>query len=784
MDNTTLTANPFPAEAVASYGTRLITCGSLQYMRLAQEELFAYLGAHSREDRRYGGAIALSGSQGSGKTHLLNWLGDFLKGTRSIRGTVLYAKCDSQSIFDLYRALMQGLERPLLVDLIQLALLALARGKVRSAAVTESLVERLETVGGMQTLQEEGNLDLEQLRHDLVALLDATSAGSNRLVRVLLDVPTSRHGIDAYQWLTGTVLHNPADLGVVDSLGGGGIGETNAIDALEMIASLHRVAGVPLLILVDQMEVLLPTEQSEAFSKLGSLVKKFVEQLSRQCALVFMAGMPRAWSSLPPDVGPRFRRPEPLAVGRMTVAECGLLLDAYTEDVQGLSRLRSEAVATLHQLSGGSPRDVLRIAHHAYTLKDGDLGGVDDETLLQGARDSGSLRTKVLQALTIVDSVLSSQGIAAAEMKIGSMVVDRLLLPDRGHLRLGLMVLQASDALDEVDAARRVRTAQESCSKLSPPVDLVFIAVGYSSPEVRRLIGASSAIVYDERTFRSDLVAALLSARASTEPVHAPSGAQLPLADSISRGLEMITERLDRLEATRREDAERVSERFANKSDLLADAATTEQQITTRRQVLDALDSLEEALSDEMPIDERKIIRSILVSNETFLKVPQLDEVGDLYLDVLARARMDRELADDLRRSRGDLISMMRTVLRRPQRFELTFNGTRTIIVSLLALVLGFIVSGAYSIARFDNVASPVRRSFFYLPEPSDLISFLPFAFGFAAFLVLYFWGFQWYWGRMRRSKFLREIDALRNQIGTVDHNVTKLHRDYPQARP
>jgi hypothetical protein len=94
----------------------------------------------------------------------------------------------------------------------------------------------------------------------------------------------TRLGNSAHRWLTGNEVDDPEMLGVTHSLrslplDGNADADTSAISALETIASLHRIAGVPLLVLVDQLEVLLRTPGSAEFTTLGSLLKKFVEQL-------------------------------------------------------------------------------------------------------------------------------------------------------------------------------------------------------------------------------------------------------------------------------------------------------------------------------------------------------------------------------------------------------------------------------------------------------------------------------------------------------------------------
>jgi hypothetical protein len=68
-------SNPFPVEAVATYGRLpLASYEGLSYFGLVRDELLTYLSAYVSATVRYGGVVGLSGSHGSGKTHLLAWI--------------------------------------------------------------------------------------------------------------------------------------------------------------------------------------------------------------------------------------------------------------------------------------------------------------------------------------------------------------------------------------------------------------------------------------------------------------------------------------------------------------------------------------------------------------------------------------------------------------------------------------------------------------------------------------------------------------------------------------
>src|SRR5262245_16896816 len=103
--------NPFPPQAVATFGQEIPITASLAYMRPAEEELRSYLRDFPRADRRWGGAIGLRGGHGSGKTHLLARLANITRGLKSAAAAVLYAKVDSPIFFNLYIQLFTQIER-------------------------------------------------------------------------------------------------------------------------------------------------------------------------------------------------------------------------------------------------------------------------------------------------------------------------------------------------------------------------------------------------------------------------------------------------------------------------------------------------------------------------------------------------------------------------------------------------------------------------------------------------------------------------------------------------
>src|SRR4029078_885546 len=97
----------------------------------------------------------------------------------------------------------------------------------------------------------------------------------------------------------------------------------------------------------------------------------------------------QACTTLPVDVAARFRKRTQIVVGNLKSEETRSLVDAYLGDRP--QKFASEMGQYIHQPAGRSPREVLRIAHHAFKRTDGNFSIVSKDVLLQSAQLSGSI---------------------------------------------------------------------------------------------------------------------------------------------------------------------------------------------------------------------------------------------------------------------------------------------------------------------------------------------------------------------------------------------------------
>src|SRR5207302_165479 len=133
---------------------------------------------------------------------------------------------------------------------------------VRASKASETLEPRIESRASLNKLYTESNLDRDELLNLLDTRLLETEVPP-AIPSVLLTVGSPVAGEAAYRWLTGDDVQELAKLNLAytlrqlgDETGRNSAADARAVDALETIAALHRLAEVPLVLLLDQLEVL------------------------------------------------------------------------------------------------------------------------------------------------------------------------------------------------------------------------------------------------------------------------------------------------------------------------------------------------------------------------------------------------------------------------------------------------------------------------------------------------------------------------------------------------
>ena len=558
---------------------------------------------------------------------------------------------------------------------------------------------------------------LIQLRNKLKNPGKSNDTIPDVIPQMLTLIDDSRLGDRAYQWLLGNEVIDLKALGLNHHLRqlqqeqqGSVEPDITAVNALETIAALFRIAKRPLIILIDQLEHLLSADE-ERLANLFSVIKKMIEQLNRQKVLTFIAGVDaRSWDKFPRDVTARLRSRELLQVGNLSFDETKSLLESYTEDLP--SQFNFDAIKKIHLLSGGNPREIIRIAYYAYEMK-GELSKVNENILIKSAKKSGTIADRNQLALEMADPVLKKFGNKVQKnYDVGENVsLERLVMND-DQPRLAFMTLKATDKRSEVNSsAKQFTIVRRYLENKYPSTPLIAVAVGYSSEEVRNLLGETATVLqFDKQSFVGQLKTKVteLLAQQSRE-VNKSSD------PDIWKVLEKISKRLESLEVDRSEEINKIFERFAKKVDFQAEEIRRERELRSRVELLDSLDELQKALREENRSREREVIRSILVANESYLKIKQFDYLGDLYLELLAEVfnRGEGEKVAKLTQYRLDIIRELRRILR--EKSIIDHLVERPLLSSLVISLIGGLIESIFLIQLNYDQLTKMSGMEFYL---------------------------------------------------------------------
>lgn len=730
---TTMIDNPFPREAVATHGKAIRYSARLRSMNDLHDELVTYLSSYVTPSRRYGAALGICGEHGSGKTHVLNWLAQ--RGSEITRSecAILYAKADSARMLDIYQHVIREVKRPRIIELLQRALVTIARAEVRAAKVMEPIDQRLDDVPSLNRLIEEGSLDRSRLDNLLQKRLEEVAPPD--LVRTLIDC-AGPSGEAAYHWLRGDEVNATAPLGLVHKFSSNAEGgaaldndDTIALHGLTLIAALHELAEIPLVLMIDQLEVLLRAE-GQRLETLSSLAKRAIEALSAASALVFIAGTEDGWSRLTRDVFPRFRGGTPYRVGSLNRDQCVLLIDAYTDRSTSYSKA---AMERLLELSGGSPREILRISNRAFESHEGRLESVTADELLEHARQSSTIADRSRLALEMIDQIARGRFEHNDDIRFDdNLTVDRLIRTGSRPVA-AIHLMRAADPTEEAVAARSLSDVGARIKKEWPGAVMIAVTVGYASKQVNDAIRALAKVIeFNEETFRS---------RIETELTLAVTRDAVQPADSsqLTKALDDFAKRIEKIEARRQDQEAAVEKRYADGEAKQRATEAADVGLRTRVEIRDQLLRLQDACRRGDIDTERGLMKALLVSNEVHLKDTVLDQLGGVYLDLLALAA--RQTAP-FQKERLELLSEMRSHLNSPAMPTVlaehpvksaVYVGAATTLVMALLL-------GAFRMGYYGFLPALV------LVTPQAVVVGL--AFGLAWYFILYVWSTARRWRR------------------------------------
>jgi hypothetical protein len=686
--------NPFPARAVTTFGVRTEVAANFEYMRKARGYIIDYLEKYPISS----GGLALSGGHGTGKTFLVNWLSNEAKKIKSRESRAVYAKADSDSVPELYRQILKNITRLTLIEVTRKAVLNLGGNRASAAQATQRTSLEIESSRNLEPAFEQKVFDANEVYLLLQKEIERIRVGSTVSQQVAYAIGVLEHpefGEAAFNWLAGETPQLPKEMPLQsslwpqDSIGASDIAAT----ALECVAGLFRLAEVPLIVILDQMENFIPAVTITPTQ--ASLLKKLVEQLTGQAALILMAGTPVAWDRLPRDVGPRLLTRTPLLVGGLNTEETALLLKSYYRGNIGFT---NEAVTTIRDLSGGgNAREILQIAHRVFQDTAGVVSKANNDLLVKAAQESGTLADRATLALQMIDTAAERLKLSATPTSTNDgQKIDRMIVGSPGAC-LAIVLLTSPDARAEAEDARTLTSLRKQLASEPYQPGLLVVTVGYSSQAVRALVGEISRVLeFDENKFQ-ELVEGELRRISAPVSRDARKGELdfSPLLEQLAR----LDERLARIEITRTDAERETAETLQHGAAELAESERVASEAKTRHELRFGLDELHGALTEGDSYRERSILRRLLVANEANVKDAAFDYLGGIYLDALDSVQLSRESTrSDHFESSGDSYALLRSDLIRTMRGKLSSwqRRDRKLVTSVVVgVLLGVLTVGA-----------------------------------------------------------------------------------------
>jgi Cdc6-like AAA superfamily ATPase len=554
--------NPFLRSAVAKDPLKTLpnyfTSSQGRVITLVQ----SFADAFASPQRIEGRAIGIRGEIGSGKTHTVFRAMDKLTQLIPSAKCIYVKTLGSLALQDVYTQVIAGsLEVNDFKNLVSQHFLKLLRMRTQQAASDERTVLDVaaeEAATRLSAGDQQYLLDLIQtemipasdLKADRAAEISSELLGADLAV-AYLKVLDPKYGQLAVSWLQGRSIGDQAmrDLGVRSRI-------TSAADAqraLTFLLNAYRLADVPFLLAIDELERTVLTPEGAPNAPGRNLVKDLLEALGASGHLAVVAGMRTAWDSLTPDWFSRLAQHDVVEM-TLTTDEARELLHVWERNRP--TTFSAAAIGTAAEVAEKNVRRLLEVAYHSW-----EIWAASNESEVQPAQVREAT-SRVLadaqrrqEALERLGSIAATQGLPAAPNP-SFPDYDLVLGPPASPL-VFVKVTASVFKDDEVDDVRKLLDARHRAVHAHPSAQTLSIIAGYSSPPViDHLRAAGDRVVrFDDPNFARICETIVGDARRQMEapqPVAAPPA---PVADE-----RMYAEILERFDVVARANSAQVAE--------------------------------------------------------------------------------------------------------------------------------------------------------------------------------------------------------------------------------
>ncbi|MGH3244092.1 MAG: AAA family ATPase [Spirillospora sp.] len=353
-----------------------------------------------------GEVVMVSGEPGSGKTHLVNEIINRLRypADRSRPPAVcVFIGAQGPGFFETYREAF--IRRFDFEDIVTLVVDAYAhvvaeQFQEHNPALADNL--RNGSADPREIVQRLGqrNLSLSRFQDRLPKII-----GDENLGQALSLLMHSRLDMAAWEWLQGL----PPSAALVERGITEPLSETGALSALGAFATLHGWLGRRFVLVIDDLEKLLADDRPPAWGRARPL-RALLDTFIATGGMLVLSALPEFFEALPADVSPRIRTQ--IVPAPMTGQDVASFIALRRRNHDGPTLdFTPAAVDEIVRLTGGAPRQVLRLCYRAYHLAAPRGVPVDPATVKQAAlRRLGTTREPVAEVNARVERALFAKG--------------------------------------------------------------------------------------------------------------------------------------------------------------------------------------------------------------------------------------------------------------------------------------------------------------------------------------------------------------------------------------
>ena len=356
-------ANPFVPVALGSMydpaGTTILTPA----IEEAARAVSTYLAGR---DTQGGRVLAVTGEHGMGKTYLAQHVLSRARETAGRPVRTMYLLARNQTFVELYQDFAEQLLKHSgseVLDLVRKVYARIVADSLRGSELTERLAADLDrgVLDPVAVVKRYGLAQSEFLQALQGLLEKVTSQTEFSTALTLLLRPEFEASVR--EWLLG---HAPDPLlrerGVEQTIDT----EPLALQAMGVFTLLYGQAGIPFLLVIDEIEQILLRRDRPGADVLTSF-QQFLEIFGRAGGFLLLAGVPESVESL--KAGVRQRIGEPVRMQPFTAADASAIITRNRPGVQGAAALAPFTQTTIEYLValvGGVARTVVKMGHRLH----------------------------------------------------------------------------------------------------------------------------------------------------------------------------------------------------------------------------------------------------------------------------------------------------------------------------------------------------------------------------------------------------------------------------------